>query len=143
MEAERPCQIAEIDHGDGNEQHHRRIGQDLLYRPSPAGPVKTVPQSKNRLSLLPPRRSIFVAVACLDPCLGAVRLFELPERRPRLQIIHKKCAGLERSLPVSGLGRSQHNVLAWLQPSKAMNDERSLERPAPACFGLDCLQSLL
>src|SRR5262245_25810336 len=93
--------------------------------------------SATRRELLPPPRSLAVALSRLHPARLPVstRLF-LPEGRPRLEVVHQELGGSKGRLAVRRGRHHQYDVVSGFERADAMHDEACLERPAFPRFGL-------
>src|SRR5205814_1315514 len=60
-----------------------------------------------------------------------------PERGLRLEPVDQELARLEGGLPVRGCGDHQHDALARLEPTIAVDNEQGFEFPAAPRLGLD------
>src|SRR5258706_1127837 len=76
-----------------------------------------------------------VFAARFDPTGAGGALFELPEGRAGFQIIHQELRGLEGGMPVTGGDTDKDDAFARRQPSDAMHDSQSENRPARFRFG--------
>src|SRR5882672_337148 len=82
----------------------------------------------------PASDALVVAFACFDPHGAALALFELPERRPRLQIIHQKFGRGECRLTMARGHADEDDALARCKASDAVHHAHAEKWPASLCF---------
>src|SRR5712672_4215321 len=105
-----------------------------MMRITPASDARRAPLSSLRgVALAPPVPAAGRGVVRLfgaDPGLALLSLFLLPERRPRLEIIHQEFGGRKGRLAVGRGGHHQHDIVARYEPAIAVDDGDAEQRPA-------------
>ena len=86
---------------------------------------------------------VVVARARFDPALAGGRLFLLPERSARLQVIHNEFARGERLAAVRPGHDDQHDLIGGLQLADAMDHERIVDAPSRLGLVYDPRERLL
>src|SRR5690606_19462710 len=82
--------------------HPFAVARAELMTPVPPGKSVSVPAAQRRL----------VVILGRHPVLAAGAPFLLPERRPRLQVVHQELGRLERRLTMARGGGDHHDRLA-------------------------------
>src|SRR3981081_4112777 len=87
------------------------------------------PRPRMRAST-PASDALVVAFARFDPNGAALALFELPERRPRLQIIHQEFGRGKCRLTMARGHADEDDALARRKPPDAVHHAHAQQRPA-------------
>src|SRR5712691_8890865 len=96
-----------------------------------------------RLGRLPALGGLVVGGSRLDPARALRSLLLLPERRPRLQVVHDEFAGREGLAAMRSGDDDEHDLVARLQLTDAMYHERLHHVPSLLRLGDNFLERLL